>query len=192
MRLKRYMVFNFRKLLPLRRGRQTWLEAIISLRNLNYMVFSKPAKLLVFHLQWCSIFYARQRNFTHLGTIIILCASTRLLFYARQRNFMPWQFSSWAGFYPDRGGVEVTGQTASLLVRLPRRFNTIAPLGAEDCQWLFSLSRFHLGVSKSAKAQNCQWLFPLNCHPPLFKKHVEHFWGPAQVRSLRTVDLAGK
>ena len=62
-------------------------------------------------------FIARQYNFTHLGTIFILCASTQLLFYARQRNFMPWQFSSLAGFYPDRGGVEVTGQTASLLAK---------------------------------------------------------------------------
>ena len=32
-------------------GRQSWLEAIISFRNLIYMVFSKPAKLHVFHLQ---------------------------------------------------------------------------------------------------------------------------------------------
>ena len=40
--------------------------------------------------------------------IIILCASAQ--FYARQ-------FSSLAGFYPDRGGVEVTGQTASLLAK---------------------------------------------------------------------------
>ena len=48
------------------------------------------------------------RNFTHLGTIIILCASAQ--FYARQ-------FSSLAGFYPDRGGVEATGQTASLLAK---------------------------------------------------------------------------
>ena len=53
----------------------------------------------------------------HLGAIFILCASTRLLFYARQRNFMPRQFSSLAGFYPDRGGVEATGQTASLLAK---------------------------------------------------------------------------
>ena len=40
--------------------------------------------------------------------IIILCASAQ--FYARQ-------FSSLAGFYPDRGGVEATGQTASLLAK---------------------------------------------------------------------------
>ena len=32
-------------------------------------------------------------------------------------NFMPRQFSSLTGFYPDRGGVEVTGQTASLLAK---------------------------------------------------------------------------
>ena len=41
------------------------------------------------------------------------------LFYALQRNFMPRQFSSLAGFYPDRGGVEATGQTASLLAVCP-------------------------------------------------------------------------
>ena len=40
--------------------------------------------------------------------IIILCASAQ--FYARQ-------FLSLAGFYPDRGGVEATGQTASLLAK---------------------------------------------------------------------------
>ena len=131
MRLKRNMVFNFRKLLTLRRGRscagpqimfdiffkevgtffvgrhkvgpcgrQTWLEAIISIRNLNYMVFSKQDKLLVCHLQRCSIFYARQHNFTHLGTIYILCASTRLLFYARQRNFMQGNFRHWQASTP--------------------------------------------------------------------------------------------
>ena len=94
-----------------------------------FMRFSAILRTLVQFL-----LYALQRNFTHLGTIFILCASTRLLFYARQRNFMPRQFSSLTGFYPDRGGVEATGQTASLLVRLPRRFNTIAPLGAEDWQ----------------------------------------------------------
>ena len=43
-----------------------------------------------------------------IGAIIILCASAQ--FYARQ-------FSSLAGFYPDRGGVEATGQTASLLAK---------------------------------------------------------------------------
>ena len=33
------------------------------------------------------LLYALQRNFTHLGTIFILCASTRLLFYAPWCNF---------------------------------------------------------------------------------------------------------
>ena len=119
MRLKKYMLFNFRKLLTLRRGRQTWLEAIISLRNLNYMVFSKPAKFLVFsftemfNILYPSaqlLFYSIWFNFYFMrfDAIIILCASAQ--FYAKQ-------FSSLAGFYPDRGGVEVTGQTASLLAK---------------------------------------------------------------------------
>ena len=42
----------------------------------------------------------------NIRAIFILCASAQ--FYAKQ-------FSPLAGFYPDRGGVEVTGQTASLL-----------------------------------------------------------------------------
>ena len=36
MRLKRYMVFNFRKLLTLRRGRQTWLGS-----NYYFMRFAQ-------------------------------------------------------------------------------------------------------------------------------------------------------
>ena len=80
------------------------------MRQKRYMLSSEPAKLLVFHLQWSSIFYAPWWNFYFMrfDAIIILCAS---------RNFMPRQFSSLAGFYPDRGGVEVTGQTASLLAK---------------------------------------------------------------------------
>ena len=35
----------------------------------------------------------------------------------RFAQFYAKQFSSLAGFYPDRGGVEVTGQTASLLAK---------------------------------------------------------------------------
>ena len=109
MRLKRNMVFNFRKLLPLRRFRQTWLEAIISLRNLNYMVFSKPAKFLVFSFTvmfnilctlvqfffsiWYNfLFYARQRNFTHLGTIFTLCASAQ--FHAPWYDFYFMRFDA--------------------------------------------------------------------------------------------------
>ena len=45
-------------------------------------------------------FIARQHNFTHLGTIFILCASTRLLFYARQRNFMQGNFRHWQASTP--------------------------------------------------------------------------------------------
>ena len=131
MRLKRYMVFNFRILLPLRRGRQTWLEAIISLRNLNYMVFSKPAKRLIALLQWCSIFYAPWCNFYFIrfDAIIILCASAQ--FYARQ-------FSSLAGFYPDRGGVEVTGQTASLLAKAAPSLQHHSSIGS----WRLSMTIF--------------------------------------------------
>ena len=63
------------------------------------------------------LFYALRRDyyFMHLGAI--LRTLVRFLFYARQRNFMPRQFSSLTGFYPDRGGVEATGQTASLLAK---------------------------------------------------------------------------
>ena len=155
MRLKRNMVFNFRKLLTLRRGRRTWLEAIISLRNLNYMVFSKQDKLLVCHLQWCSIFYARQHNFTHLGTIFIF-ALRRDYYFMRvsailcRGNFRHWQASTPIGVV-----LKWRGRLRACSQRMPRRFNTIAPLGAEDWQWLFSLSCLHLGGSKSAKAQSC-------------------------------------
>ena len=46
------------------------------------------------------LLYALRRNFTHLGTIFILCASTRLLFYARQRNFMQSNFRHWQASTP--------------------------------------------------------------------------------------------
>ena len=85
MRQKRYMVFNFRKLLPLRRGRQTWLEAIISIRNLNYMVFSKPAKLLVF-------IYSDVQYFMRVSAI--LRTLVRLLFYALRRAYYFMRFSA--------------------------------------------------------------------------------------------------
>ena len=55
-----------------------------------------------FYAPWNDLYFMR------LDAIIILCASAQ--FYA-------WQFSSLAGYYPDRGGVEVTGQTASLLAK---------------------------------------------------------------------------
>ena len=152
------------------------------------MLCSKPAKLHVFHLQRCSIyytlrrnyyfiqfgsifilcpstpllFYALQRNFTHLGTIYILCASTRLLFYARQRNFMQGNFRHWQASTPIVVVLKWRGRLRACSQRLPRRFNTIAPLWAEDCQWLFSLSCLHLGGSKSAKVQNCQRRFSLS------------------------------
>ena len=38
-------------------------------------------------------------------------------YFMRFAQFYARQFSSLAGFYPDRGGVEVTGQTASLLAK---------------------------------------------------------------------------
>ena len=60
----------------------------------------------------------------------ILRTLVRLLFYARQRNFMPKQFSSLAGFYPDRGGVEVTGQTASLLAKAVPSFQHHSSIGS--------------------------------------------------------------
>ena len=78
------------------------------------MLSSKPAKLLVGHLLLC--FY-----FMHLGAIYILCATAQ--FYARQ-------FSSLAGFYPDRGGVEVTGQTASLLAKAVPSFQHHSSIGS--------------------------------------------------------------
>ena len=55
-----------------------------------------------FYAPWNDLYFMR------FDAIIILCASAQ--FYAMQ-------FSSLAGFYPDRGGVEVTGQTASLLAK---------------------------------------------------------------------------
>ena len=127
--------------------RQTWLEAIISLRNLNYIVFLKPVKLLVVHLQWGAIFYVPWCNFYFIqfGTIFyfmrvsaILRTLVRLLFYARQRNFMPKQFSSLAGFYPDRGGVEVTGQTASLLAKAAPSLQHHSSIGS----WSLSMTIF--------------------------------------------------
>ena len=54
------------------------------------------------------LLYALQRNFTHLGTIFILCASAQ--FYAKAIFVI-------GRLYPDRGGVEATGQTASLLAK---------------------------------------------------------------------------
>ena len=170
MRLKRNMVFNFRKLLTLRRGRQTWLEAIISLRNLNYMVFWKPAKLHVFHLQWCSIFYALQRNFTHLGTIFTLCASAQfhapwydfyfmrfeaIIILCASAQFYAKQFSSLAGFYPDRGGVEVTGQTASLLAKAAPSLQHHSSIGS----WSLSMTIF-LKLSPPLTNYNVYTLIP--------------------------------
>ena len=139
------------------------------------MLCSKPAKLHVFHLQRCSIyytlrrnyyfiqfgsifilcpstpllfyalqrnfthlgtifilcastrllFYARQRNFMHLGTIYFLCASTRLLFYARQRNFMQGNFRHWQASTPIGVVLKWRGRLRACSQRLPRRFNTI-------------------------------------------------------------------
>ena len=73
-----------------------------------------------------------------------------------QGNFRHWQASTPIGVVLKR-----RGRLRACSQRLSRRFNTIAPLGAEDWQWLFSLSCLHLGDSKSAKAQNWQWLFSL-------------------------------
>ena len=69
------------------------IGAIIILFNLVQFLFYAP---------WCNYYFMR------FDAIIILCASAQ--FYARQ-------FSSLAGFYPDRGGVEATGQTASSLAK---------------------------------------------------------------------------
>ena len=55
-----------------------------------------------FYAPWNDFYFMR------LDAILVLFASAH--FYAGQ-------FSSLAGFYPDRGGVEVTGQTASLLAK---------------------------------------------------------------------------
>ena len=77
-------------------------------------------------------------------------------FYARQ-------FSSLAGFYPVGVVLKWRGRLRACSQRLSRRFNTIAPLGAEACQWLFSLSYLQLVCSKSAKAQNCLHSNQLNC-----------------------------
>ena len=52
--------------------------------------------------------YRDVQYFLCFDEIIILCASAQ--FYAKQ-------FSSLTGFYPDRGGVEAMGQTASLLAK---------------------------------------------------------------------------
>ena len=65
------------------------------------MLCSKPAKLLVFHLLLC--FY-----FMHLGAIYFLCASAQ--FYAKAIFVI-------GRLLTDRGGVEVTEQTASLLAK---------------------------------------------------------------------------
>ena len=114
-----------------------------------------PSARLLFYSIWYNFY------FMHLGAIIILCASTRLLFYARQRNFMQGNFRHWQASTPIGVVLKWRGRLRACSQRLPRRFNTIAPLGAEDCQWLFSLSCLHLGGSKSAKVQNCQWLFSI-------------------------------
>ena len=89
-------------------------------------------KRLLFYVLWYNYY------FMHLGAIFILYASTRLLFYARQRNFMPRQFSSLAGFYPDRGGVEVTGQTASLLAKAAPSLQHHSSIGS----WSLSMTIF--------------------------------------------------
>ena len=55
--------------------------------------------------------------------IFILCASAQFYapwydyYFMRFAQFYARQFPSLTGFYPDRGGVEVTGQTASLLAK---------------------------------------------------------------------------
>ena len=50
---------------------------------------SKPAKLHLFHLQLCSIYYAHRRDyyFIQFGTIFILCTLVQLLFYALRRDY---------------------------------------------------------------------------------------------------------
>ena len=107
-------------------GRRTWLEAIISLRNLNYMVFSKPAKFLVFSftvmfniLCASAQFYAPWCDYYFMRVSAILC----------QGNFRHWQASTPIGVVLKR-----RGRLRACSQRLPRRFNTIAPLGAEACQ----------------------------------------------------------
>ena len=64
----------------------------------------------------------------------ILCASTRLLFYARQRNFMQGNFRHWQASTPIGVVLKRRSRLRACSQGLPRRFNTIAPLGAEDWQ----------------------------------------------------------
>ena len=91
----------------------------------------------------------------HLGAIYILCASAQFyawydfyfmrvcailrtlvqfLFYARQRNFMQGNFCHWQASTPIGVVLKRRGRLRACSQRLPRRFNTIAPLGAEDWQ----------------------------------------------------------
>ena len=80
-------------------------------------------KQLLFYVPW--YYY-----FMNIRAIFILCASAQ--FYAKQ-------FSSLAGFYPVGVVLKWRGRLRACSQRLPRRFNTIAPLGAEAWQWLFSI-----------------------------------------------------
>ena len=90
-----------------------------------------------FYAPWYDFYFMR------FDAIIILCTLVQLLFYVLRRdyyfmrvsailcrgNFRHWQASTPIGVVlKRRGGLRACSQ------RLPRRFNTIAPLGAEDCQ----------------------------------------------------------
>ena len=115
-----------------------YLEAIIifALRhNYYFMRFSAILRTLVRFL-----FYALRRDYYFMRVSAILCFS----------NFRHWQASTPIGVVLKR-----RGRLRACSQRLPRHFNTIAPLGAEACQWLFSLNCLHLGGNKSAKTQNC-------------------------------------
>ena len=65
------------------------------------------------------LFYALRRNYYFMRVSVILCRG----------NFRHWQASTPIGVVLKR-----RGRLRACSQRLPRRFNTIAPLGAEDWQ----------------------------------------------------------
>ena len=98
------------------------------------MLSSKPAKLHVFHLLLCFNFYAPWYDFYFMRVSAILRTLIRFLFYARQRNFMQGNFRHWQASTPIGVVLKRRGRLRACSQRLPRRINTIAPLGAEDWQ----------------------------------------------------------
>ena len=98
------------------------------------MLSSKPANLHVFNLLLCFNFYAPWCNLYFMRFCAILRTLVRFLFYARQRNFMQGNFRHWQASTPIGVVLKRRGRLRACSQRLPRHFNTIAPLGAEDWQ----------------------------------------------------------